>query len=520
MFRRPRLSRLNPYVASIVMIALAIAFACCLPDKTALATAGIILLMAVLGAASLWGHNAGIVSSILAGLAYDFFFFPPIYSLDIDDWRNALSLFIFGLACAAVCLLAQRLRERARTARHREVLAKSLQTMIQHFFSANDVGAIACSAVTSIGVALGAKAFLLLRTGDSLEIAAAHPKNARLSELEFAEVSLIENYRRVGDRTGNNSLTCSLLPIGGRSDMSAVLIVGETTRRFRRLPDRVRIIDAFAGQAAAALERVTLTAEVQKANIVAETEKLRSALLTAISHDLKAPLSIILGSASSLSTLRPSLSADTTQDLLHSILEEGERLNQFIVNLLDMSRVESEAIRPKRQLVDLEDIVDSVLHRVERLLSRDRVILRIPESFPVMELDPVLMEKVLFNVLENAAKYTPEGSKITVSAEEEGSMVAVSISDEGPGIPDYDIARLFDKFHRIDTGTWNPAGTGLGLAICRGFLQTMGGSISASNRRDGKGAVFTIKLPATPQKGPQIAFAKVAGLDRPATRNA
>ena len=506
-----RLRRINRHLASVLIITFAVVLASPLPEKTAFATAGIILLMAVLSAASVWGLGAGIGASVAASLAYDFFFLPPFYSLDIDDWRNVLSLLIFGFACGIVCLLAQRLRERARAARHREVLAKRLQAMMQRFFTATDVGAIAHSAATSIGVALGSKAFLVLRSDDASEIVAAHPKNAVLSEAELDEISRLENYRRVGDPIGNDGLTCSLLPVAGGSKISAVLIVGETTRRFRRLPDRLRLMDLFAGQAASAFERVMLATQIQEARIAAETEKLRSALLTAISHDLKTPLSIILGSASSLVTLKSSLSSDTTQDLLNSILQEGQRLDQFIANLLDMSRVESEEIRPKRQLVELEDIVASALHRAERLLSRHRIVLRIPQSLRLLELDPVLMEKVLFNVLENAAKYTPEGSKVTLSAAEQGNMISVCISDEGPGIPEDQMTQLFQKFHRIETGSWKPAGTGLGLAICRGFLQAMGGSISASNRRDGSGAVFTIKLPCVPQNSSKVAIAKLTG---------
>ncbi len=492
-----RLRRINSHLASGVMIALAVVAASHLPEKTAFATAGIILLMAVLGTASLWGWSAGLISSVFASLAYDFFFFPPIYSFEIDDWRNALSVLIFGLACAAVCLLAERLRERARAARHREIITKRLQTMSQHILKANSAGAIAEIAAKSIGVALGAKTFLLLRLGSS-DVTAVHPRNARLSESELAEVSRPDHQRRLGNPMVHDGLTCSSLPLDGRPKKSAVLIVGKTTRRIRRPSDRARTMDLFAAQAAAALERIALTNEIQETRVAAETEKLRSALLTAISHDLKTPLSIILGAASSLSTLRSSLSVDATQYLLKSILDEGQRLDQFIANLLDMSQVESEAVRPKRQPVDLQDVVGSALHRAERLLSGHAVVVLVPDGLPMVELDPVLMEKVLFNILENAAKYTPEGSRVTVSAVDQGNVISVSIADEGPGIPEGEAEQLFEKFRRIETKSWQPAGTGLGLAICRGFLQAMGGSISASNRSDARGAVFTIKLPVAP----------------------
>jgi two-component system sensor histidine kinase KdpD len=454
--------------------------------------------MAVLGAASLWGIEAGLASAVFASLAYDFFFFPPFYSLEIDDWRNAFSLAIFGVACLVVSTLAERLRERARIARHREILAKRLHAMSRRIWMAGSVDSIARVAVTSIGVALGARTFLLIPKGDALGIIAAYPGSARLSEDELSEACRMESHRKPGNSGGNAQSRQSIFPIA-HPQSEAVLIVSKTYRRIRQLPDRTRVVELFVGQVSAALERLALANEIQETRAAADAEKLRSAILTTISHDLKSPLAIILASASSLSGLRSDLDIETKQYLLDSILEEGQRLDQFIANLLDMSRLESKAVRPKNQLTELHDVVGSALRRANRPLSGHELVLQLPDGLPLLHLDPVLLEKVLFNVLENAAKYTPRGSRITVTAQENGEAVLLHIADEGPGIPEAQAEQLFEKFYRIETRDWKPAGTGLGLAICRGLLQAMGGSISVSNRSDREGAVFTMMLPAAPK---------------------
>ena len=182
-------------------------------------------------------------------------------------------------------------------------------------------------------------------------------------------------------------------------------------------------------------------------------------------------------------------------------MEEGQRLDQFISNLLDMSKVESEAIRPRRQPVDLAEVAGSAVERASRLLSEHRIVMDIPEDLPVLELDPVLMERVLFNLLDNAAKYTPTGTTVTLSAHQEGDFVCLRIADEGGGLRKDQLARLFKRFHQLEAYQGKPPGTGLGLAICRGFLHAMGSSISVSNRKDRKGLVFTITFPPALSRG-------------------
>jgi two-component system sensor histidine kinase KdpD len=217
--------------------------------------------------------------------------------------------------------------------------------------------------------------------------------------------------------------------------------------------------------------------------------------LTSISHDLRTPLASILGAATSLENYRNELGDSARDELVGTIREEAERLNRFIANLLDMTRVEAGAIVPRAEPVDLGEIIGSALERAKSLLSTHRVELDLEAPLPPLRLDPVLVEQVLFNLLDNAAKYAPPGSLVRVQARREDRAVSLRVIDEGPGIPPSDIDRIFDKFYRARAADRQRAGTGLGLAVCRGFVAAMGGMIVAANRHDRRGAVFTVTLP-------------------------
>ncbi|MHB1205059.1 MAG: sensor histidine kinase, partial [Rhodospirillaceae bacterium] len=260
-------------------------------------------------------------------------------------------------------------------------------------------------------------------------------------------------------------------------------------------PDRRRLLDALVDQAALAVERINLAKDIDQARLTAETERLRSALLTSISHDLRTPLASILGAATSLKNYREDLDEKAKADLAGVIQEEAERLNRFIANLLDMTRLESGKIMPKGEMIDLSDVVGSALERAGKVIGDHLVRTDLQPELPMLRLDPVLFEQVLFNLIDNAAKYSGPGSEIAISAGREGGKVVLQVRDEGEGIPEGDLERIFDKFYRVHAGDRKRAGTGLGLAICRGFVEAMGGTIVAGNRKDRPGAVFTVTLP-------------------------
>jgi two-component system sensor histidine kinase KdpD len=236
-------------------------------------------------------------------------------------------------------------------------------------------------------------------------------------------------------------------------------------------------------------------AAADRSKLTAETDRLRSALLTSISHDLRTPLASILGSATTLKSYRTTMDGAALDELANTIQEEAERLNRFIANLLDMTRLESGAIEPRADFVDLGDVIGSALRRATKVLRQHKVDIDLTPELPTLQLDPVLLEQVLFNLLDNAAKYTPPETTIRIEGRRNGNRVELSIIDEGPGIPEADIERVFDKFYRVHAADRKRAGTGLGLAICRGFIEAMGGTIVGRNRADRTGAALTITLP-------------------------
>jgi two-component system sensor histidine kinase KdpD len=264
-------------------------------------------------------------------------------------------------------------------------------------------------------------------------------------------------------------------------------------------PDERRLLDALIDQAALAIERVHLVDDMDRVQRAVETERLRSALLTSLSHDLRTPLAAVIGTAVTLRDVSPKLTEEEKADLLGTIIDEGERLNRFIANLLDMTKLESGAVVAKTALHDIGEIVGATLRRTSKMLSAHRVELELETNLPMLALDPVLFEQVLFNLLDNAAKYAPADTTIRISARRDGDCVVLQVSDEGEGVPPADLGSIFDKFYRAQKEDRVRAGTGLGLAISRGFVEAMRGTISAANRTDRSGAVFTVAFPVPPQ---------------------
>jgi len=289
------------------------------------------------------------------------------------------------------------------------------------------------------------------------------------------------------------------LPLRTGSGPVGVIGIDRDTPGPLLTPDERRLLDALCDQAAVAIERISLAKGLDEARVLAETERLRAALLTSISHDLRTPLASILGTVSSLRSFPEKYSATEREELLGTLQEEAERLNRFVANLLDMTRLESGAIELRLELIDVTEIVGSALQRAGNVVAGHRVEVDIEPGLPMLRVDAVLFEQVLFNLLDNAAKYSPAGSRIDVRAKRDGELVEIEVVDEGPGIPPADFERIFAKFYRVQAQDRRRAGTGLGLAICRGFVEALGGWIVARNRRDRSGAVLTIRMPVVPE---------------------
>jgi two-component system sensor histidine kinase KdpD len=352
---------------------------------------------------------------------------------------------------------------------------------------------------------LKVRVVLLLPEGDSIAVKVGYPPEDTLDEADLAAANWAWANNRAAGRGSDTLPGAKRLFLPMRTGRGAIGVVGIDSDKPGPLltPDGRRLLDALIDQSALAIERVNLVADLERARRTAETDRLRSALLTSISHDLKTPLAAVLGTAGTLRNLAAQLSEAQKADLLATIIDESERLNRFIANLLDMTRLESGAIVPNTALLDPGEVVGTALNRAAKILARHRVEVDLAAGLPMLQLDAVLFEQVLFNLLDNAAKYAPPETTIRIRGWQDGGAVCFQVIDEGDGIPPADVERIFDKFYRVQKGDQVRAGTGLGLAISRGFVEALHGIITAANRTDRSGAVFTIRMPV-PAAAPKL----------------
>ncbi|HUN39137.1 MAG TPA: sensor histidine kinase KdpD [Acetobacteraceae bacterium] len=482
------------WLGSLACVAVAAALG--LPVREAIGAGSISLLFltAVLVSAVMFGLWPALFACVVATLTYNFLFLPPLYTFTIADPENVVALFFFVVAAVIVSNLTARVRAQAITARARARTTEELYLFSRKLAVATNLDDLLWATVHQIALMLKVRVVLLLPEGDGISVRAGFPPEDHLDDADLAAARWCWEKNHAAGRGADTLPGAKRLFLPMQTGRGAVGVIGIDRDEPGPLltPDQQRLLDALADQAALAIERVNLVEAVDSARLAVETDRLRSALLTSISHDLRTPLASILGSATSL----PDATDHSTRDgLIRNIQDEAERLNRFIGNLLDMTRLESGPLPVKTTLTELSDVVGSALRRASKVLVDHKVDVRLEADLPLLDLDDVLFEQALFNLLDNAAKYTPAGSRITVSAWRENGRVKVQVADEGPGIPHDDLERIFDKFYRGGGADHRRAGTGLGLSICRGFIEAMGGTIAAANRTDRSGAVFTIALP-------------------------
>jgi two-component system sensor histidine kinase KdpD len=351
---------------------------------------------------------------------------------------------------------------------------------------------------------LNVRVVVLLPEEGSIVVKAGYPPEDTLDEADIGAAKWAWQNDRPAGRASDTLPGARWLFLPMRTGRGPIGVVGIDSDRSGPLftPDQRRLLDALIDQSALAIERVHLVEDMDRVKRSVETDRLRSALLTSISHDLKTPLAAILGSAGTLRDLSGKLSEIEKADLLTTIIDESERLNRFIANLLDMTRLESGAVVPNLALHDVSEIIGSALRRANKILLHHRVDVQLAPEPPMVGIDAVLFEQVLFNLLDNAAKYAPPDTTIRIQSWRDGNKVSVEVVDEGNGIPQADLEHIFDKFYRAKKTDQVRAGTGLGLAISRGFVEAMNGTIVAANRPDRSGAAFTIRLPIPLQSQP------------------
>ena len=490
----------KPYIAALAVVALALGAATLLRPIFGIENVDLMFLTAVVGVAVRFGLWPSLLASVVASLSYNFFFLPPVYTLTITDPTNVAAFFFFMLIAILVSNVAARVRTQAVSAFGRVRTTESLYAFSRKLAGTAALDDVLWASAYQIALMLKVRVVLLLPEQGVITVKAGYPPEDELDKADLAAANWAWSNDRPAGRGSETLPGAKRLFLPMRTGRGPIGVIGIDDDRTGPLltPDQRRLLDALVDQSALAIERVQLVEDMDRAERNVESDRLRQALLTSISNDLKTPLASVLGAASTLRDLSPKLSEAEKADLLGTVIDESERLNRFIANLLDMTKLESGAVVPNATLHDLAEIVGSALRRAGKILSRHRVALDLSPNLPMLELDAVLFEQVLFNLLDNAAKYAPDDTTITIRAIRDADSVSLQVTDEGAGIPPADLEQVFDKFYRANKGDHVRAGTGLGLAISRGFVEAMHGTISATNRADRSGAVLTIRLPIPP----------------------
>ncbi len=458
----------------------------------------LVFLAAVLWSATRYGLGSSLFASVLSMLCYNFFFVEPLYTFNISDPSQLLALISFCVVAALTSTLTARERVQAQVAREQATKTAELYAFARKLAGIRKLDSLLNATAAQVSTMLHVDTVLLVPDTQSgvLKLLASSPAGLALDDADLAAAAWCwEHSQPTGRGTDTLPGTRRLfLPLSTGQGKVGVIGVSRDSPSFLLTPNERRQLDALSDLAAIATERIRLAKDVDQARMLAETEKLRSALLTSISHDLRTPLASIIGAISSLRSYGSLYDEHARDEMLATALEEGERLNRYVANLLDMTQLDAGALEPKHEACDLQDVIGAALRRTSKQLAGHKIKVNVPANFPLLTLDFLLMEQVMVNLLDNASKYTPANTTVEISAQRHKFSVVLVVRDEGPGIPDEDLQRVFDKFYRIREGDRNRSGTGLGLAICRGFIEAMGGRIYARNRTDRSGTEFVIEF--------------------------
>lgn len=499
--------------------------------RVAIPNISMLYLIAVLAVASFFGSGPAVLASVAAFLAFNFLFVEPRYTFAVADPDEWVALLLFLLTAVVTGQLAAGQRQRAEEAGHREReirererevavlydvvrlmnepdLHVALYAVAERLHRELQLSAVAIQIEAGSGLDIANP----VTTGDPSAIARAASVAAIPSQMLLKGRGATANRRGAPGRwvglvpphppSASRPVTDRVYQVpvraGERRCGTIVLVRAPDAPRFSGEEDR--LLSAVAAQLAAALERVRLRRDATEAEVLRRADELKTALMNAVSHDLRTPLSSIIASAGSLRQRDVPWTEEDRQEFAGAIEDEARRLNRIVGNLLDLSRVEAGNLRPEKRWYDLGALIDDVVGRLRPLTAAHRVVLDVPEQLPPVLLDYVEIDQVLSNLIENAVKYTPPGTEVLLTARCVEDAVEISVADRGYGIPATGLPYLFEPFYRACGPTQRPGGTGLGLAVAKGLVQAHGGKIWAENRPAG-GARFRFTLPfATPDE--------------------
>ncbi|HXQ46528.1 MAG TPA: DUF4118 domain-containing protein, partial [Caulobacteraceae bacterium] len=489
------------YAVAVGLVLMANGLAFFLDRMNAGADLGMVFLASVLGAGLAYGLRPALAAAALSILTYNFFFLEPRFSLVIGHATDVFTFAVFIAVAGAAGWLSGRVRDQARLSEQRASAVTALLAASRRLSAATSQDETAQALAEQASAAAGGRAVVLLPKDTDLVQVAGAPTTVLLTAGAITAARWAwEKGEAAGAGTGTLPQVgwtfWPLVGLRGRAGVAGVEVSADSG------PDEERLLASLLDQGAVALERAELATATVENEALRRSDKLRAALLNSISHDLRTPLSTVMGSATTLIDYGKTLKPDVRADLLVSIREEAERLNRYVGDLLDMTRLEGGALKTRAEPTDVREVLDAAAQRVSRRLEARKLERDYPETLSTVETDPGLLEQAIVNMLENAIAYSPDGSRIEVAAYEDRANVVISIEDEGPGIPQADLERVFEKFRRIEEPTdrvrSDRKGAGLGLSIAKGFIEAMGGRIAAASPLfAGRGTRILISLPKT-----------------------
>jgi two-component system sensor histidine kinase KdpD len=456
----------------------------------------VIYMVAVLLIGARYGLWPAIVTSVLCFLAQNWFYTAPRYSFTIQRPEDVAGIFLFLIGALVTGTLAGRLRGQVATMRANQKRTEMLFDFSKRIAAKSDLDDVLYAGAFHIAATLNCRSLILMPDeAGVLQQVQGYPSIEEELDPRATAAARWAFDKNEPAGAGTPTLPTSewmFAPLAAASPLGVVGLQFSDPRQGAD-PEVRRLLKAVEDQVAVAVERTRLATDLQNLRVEAEGEKLRTALLNSLSHDLRTPLVSVIGAFSGLAE---DLSPADRAALIDAGLDEAKRLDRYVQNLLNMTRLEYGALRPKRSVVDLRELIGAARADLKRPLEGHAITVDIPVDLPHADVDPVLIGQALGNVLENAAKYAPAGSAINIAARSTGPMLTLSISDQGPGIPVAERDRVFDMFYRVNEGDRRPSGTGLGLAIVRGFVQAHGGRVRALAGQDGRGTTIEMDLPA------------------------
>jgi len=442
-------------------------------------TVALTFLVGILVVAANWGLRHSIYLSILSALAFNFFFLPPVMTFTIGDGRNWVALFAFLATSMVASQLAERARREAKISRRRQREAERLYEFSQQMLVTGNVIDLLNVLPQMIAATFNlAGAAVYLREKD--RIYRSSPNYMDVTAAELRDAAFTRDHRRDEERG------VTLIPILlGTRPIGAVGITGDGTS-----PEA---LDAVCGLAAIAIERAGAVETLTRVQAARESERLRNALLDSVAHELRTPLTSITAAITSLQT-NPLLDAEQRTEMMQVIEEEAARLDRLVGQAMEMAELDAHEIHLDLHMHSIREAVDLALEAVQSQLKTHPVDLRLPDTLPLIVMDLERIAKVLQHLLENAAKYSEEGSPIFISAEVARGQLITSVADRGAGVDDFERMMIFDKFYRGQGQRYRVHGTGMGLAIARAIVEAHGGSIDVTSQ-PAQGSVFSFYLP-------------------------